>query len=104
MPDSRGPRSPPSRPRSPFRSLAVLAAAAALAVPFAVADHAMLPPGDTDPSHAVTFDHIKGNEWWVEVKVTAADGVVSGVSARVAEPAKAPFQSLAPSDEFTCAK
>jgi hypothetical protein len=42
----------------------------------------MLPPGDTDPNHAVTFDHRGGNEWWVEVKVTAADGVVHGVYAR----------------------
>jgi hypothetical protein len=69
----------------PMRPLAVpaallLALLAVASVPFAGANHPQ-PIHDT----VVVFDHLKGNEWWVEAKVTSSnpDYPVQSVEARV---------------------
>jgi hypothetical protein len=75
----------PQAPPSPLRLLLVLTAALALAVPLASADHRQpkTPGGEVTAESWVRFDHVKGNEWWVEVRVTTgSEGRVDDVWAR----------------------
>jgi hypothetical protein len=69
-----------ARPALVAAALLLLALPAA---PFVAADHQQPMNPGSDPSYGwVVFDHVKGNEWWVEVKVTSSDGDPSFVAAR----------------------